>query len=127
IQYGVGVVDVQEDFAATCAFRKLFKQAAGAGERKMADLSRGFLATARATEFVVGPECAVDEDNIGRSSRLGPFGIAAGERGGDEELLTALLEEGADGGIVGGSRAAGFFADEGGVNAAGGRGVADRG
>src|SRR5262249_62182482 len=100
IQYGVGVVDVQEDFAATCAFRKLFKQAAGAGERKMADLSRGFLATARATGFVVGPECAVDEDNIGRSSRVGPLGIAAGECGGDEGLLTGLLAAEAGRGIV---------------------------
>src|SRR5215472_1813087 len=84
VKDGVGVVDVNQDFAAFSFGRKLFEQTAGPGERQVADLSRRLLASARAHQLVVAPESTIDERNV-RGFRGGfPYCRMSGNRGSEE-------------------------------------------
>ena len=64
IEDGIGVVDVDQNFAALGIFGKLRKQAVASRKGKMAHFAGSFLAAANFDEFIVGPESAVQERDV---------------------------------------------------------------
>src|SRR3981081_3096279 len=106
----VGGVDVDENFAAFRASRELLQKAVWTRQRQMTDFTGGLLAAARLNQLIVAPESAVDEDEVTRSGGFGPFGIAPGKRGGQEDALSFLLENEANIGFFARYRALKFFA-----------------
>src|SRR4029077_19027913 len=111
VKDGIGVVDVDKDFAAFGVGGKLLEEPGGALEGKMADFASGFFAAAGVDEFVVGPEGAVDEDDVSGGCGFGPFGGMRGKGRGDEELLIGLFERESDGGVVRSAGVGEFVAD----------------
>src|SRR5262249_51145026 len=101
VENGVGIVNVNQDFAAVSVGRELRQQAVGPGKRGVADFAGGFAAAAGAAEVVVGPESAVDQNHIGRHGQFLPFRVVAGERGSEEHFFAFGLEEKADRRVIG--------------------------
>src|SRR5215469_668985 len=92
----------------------------------MADFAGRLGGAAGLAEFVVRPEGAVEEDDVGRGSQFLPFRVAASERRSDEDLLTAALEQKTDGRVFGGGVAPEFLAQVVGIVAVEGNRVADK-
>src|SRR5215831_4180915 len=101
VENGIGIVDVDENFAAVGVAGELGQQAVVAGERKVAHFARSFAGAAGAAEFIVGPEGAVHEGDVGGGSELLPFRAVAGERGSDEDFFAGGLKEKTDGSLLG--------------------------
>src|SRR6202166_5390005 len=77
----------------------------------MTNFASGLLAAAGFDQLVVAPEGAIDQNEVAGGGRFSPFRIAAGQRRGDENAFGFLLEDKADGRVVGRERALEFFAD----------------
>src|SRR5258708_7292466 len=101
VKDGIGVVDVNQDFAPFGVGRKLLEEAAGTGERQVADFASGFSAAARAHQFIVAPEGAVDENDVSSFRGGLPQSRRSGNRWRKEEALVALFHDEADRGFVG--------------------------
>ena len=127
VEDGIGVVDVEEDFAAAGVGGELREKAIRTGKRDVANLRRGFFAAAGLLQFVVGPEGAVDQNDIGGSGDLRPFRATAGERRSDEDFFAGLFEEQTDGGFVGRGAAAKIFTGKVGIGAVEWNGVVEKG
>src|SRR5437762_10226378 len=100
VEDGIGVVDVDEDFAGGGVGRELGEEAVASGEREMAHFSGGFLTAAGGDEFVVGPEGAVKEGHRAGGGGFEPFTGNFGERRGEEERFAGLFETESDDGFL---------------------------
>src|ERR1700735_2461998 len=81
VKDGIGIVDVIVDFARARDFREALESAAGAGNRYMAHTASEFSAAASADQFVVGPECAVDQEGVALVPIGEPGFFEIGQRG----------------------------------------------
>lgn len=127
VENRIGVVDVDEDFAADGISWELGQQAVRTGEREMAEFSSGFGGAAGRKEFVVRPEGAVDENGVRARGKFDPLARAARQAGSDEDLFVVLFEEKSDSRFVGRSRAKEIVADVVGIRTAKGDGTAHEG
>jgi hypothetical protein len=73
IEYRIGVVDVNQDFAALGVGGKLRQQTVASGKRQMAHFARGFVAAPGLNEFVVRPERAVEKRDAAGSGGFERF------------------------------------------------------
>src|ERR1700739_2891676 len=121
----IRVVDVDEDFAARCVGGELREQAVGAGEREVSDFKGGPVGSASAGKFFVGPKCSVNQSDISGGSDFLPCVVFAGKGSGNEDFFAILLEQETERGILWGSGAKEFFADEIGKRTAQRNGVTD--
>jgi len=111
VEDGIGVVDVDEDLACGGVSRELGEESVASGEGDVAHFPGGLVAAARAEEFVVGPEGAVEERDAAGSGGLAPFAGDIGKRGGEEERFGALFETERDDGFWRRQRTAELGAD----------------
>lgn len=99
VEDGIGVVDVNEDFAGVGVGGELSEQAVASGEGDVAHFAGGFVSAAGFEEFIIGPECSVKKGNVAGSRGLKPLAGDFGDGRSEEEGFTALLEAKRDDGF----------------------------
>src|SRR5258705_11677020 len=92
IEDGIGVGDVDQNFAALRVFGKLREQAVASRKGKMAHFAGSFLAAANFDEFIVRPESTVQKRNVAGSRSFHAFCRALCQKGGVAKKLSRLFE-----------------------------------
>src|SRR5271169_6518954 len=87
VQYGIGVVEVDEDALGFSETKRPLKQAALTPERKMPHIASCFSAALGGHEFVVLPECAIKESEVAFVHGALPFFAHSRDAGTIEESL----------------------------------------
>ena len=64
VQHGIGVVDVNIHFAGLSQSGQLLQGAIPATDRDMTHVARTLRGTLQADQFVVAPECAVEQEAV---------------------------------------------------------------
>src|SRR5580658_10798558 len=92
IERGIGVVQMNQYAARFGVARELFEQTAGSGKRQVADFARGLTAAADIDEFIVGPECAIEQREIAFLGAAFPGFVVSGNAGRVKKSLAVLHE-----------------------------------
>src|SRR6266481_5497032 len=127
IEDGIGVVDVNENFATFGVFGELSKQAITSRQGKMAHFASGLLATTDFNQLIVGPEGAVEESNIARCGDFQAFRRTFCQAWRVAKGLSWLFEAQRHYGLLGWETASQLGADEVWIIAAKRSGRADKG
>jgi hypothetical protein len=112
IEDGIGVVDVDENFAAFGIAWELREQAVASGERKMTHFAGGSLAASNRNEFVIRPKSSVQESDIAGSGGFHSLGGTFRQARRITERLSGLFEAERHNCFLGWQTAAELRADE---------------
>src|SRR4029450_7175506 len=115
IEDGIGVVDVDEDFAALRVAWELGEQAIAAGKWKVAHFTGSFMTAASLDQLVVRPESGVEECNIGGCCGFDPFAGALRKTRRKAKRFSGLFEAQCQDGFLRWQRAAKLRADKVGI------------